>query len=320
MFSRKYKKQSKLKRLLLKILNIYGIDKETFNLVRPNYRNDSKNIFALNDKSIILSNGYLDLDRKINKIDIFFRYAPNNQLWNSTDRWKRIIPNINKHDLILTCLKSLKVSIANFLKNNDINFEINCISDESDNLFDKKITEILEFKNINVKFIKSKVKGNRGTYLECCDQAEHSEDLIFFIEDDYLFEPNCIEEMIYSYSRLSTIFKEDLFLCPSDYPFYYDSNYETSLFIGYEQRWRIVYETLLTFLFSKKILNKFRKQIRQVGDQENNPFEKPLHNIYKIAPCMSPVGSLSHHISRGIPAVTENWLKVWQTNATKYKL
>ena len=41
MFSRKYKKQSKLKRLLLKILNIYGIDRETFNLVRPNYKNDS---------------------------------------------------------------------------------------------------------------------------------------------------------------------------------------------------------------------------------------------------------------------------------------
>ena len=85
MFSRKYKKQSKLKRLLLKILNIYGIDRETFNLVHPNYKNNSKNIFSLNDKSIILSNGYLNLDRKINKIDIFFRYAPNNQLWNSTE-------------------------------------------------------------------------------------------------------------------------------------------------------------------------------------------------------------------------------------------
>ena len=320
MFSRKYKKQSKLKRLLLKILNIYGIDRETFNLVHPNYKNNSKNIFKLNDRSIILSNGYLDLKRKINKIDIFFRYAPNNQLWNSTDRWKRIIPNINKQDLILTCLKSLKVSIANFLNNNDIIFEINCISDLSDKDFDKKIKEILEFRNINVKFIESKVKGNRGTYLECCDQAEHSEDLIFFVEDDYLFEPNCIEEMVYSYSRLSTIFKEDLFLCPSDYPFYYDSNYETSLFIGYEHRWRIVYETLLTFLFSKKILNKFRKQIRQVGDQVNTPFEKPLHNVYKNVPCLSPVGSLSYHISRGIPAVTEKWMKVWQTNATKYKL
>ena len=40
--------------------------------------------------------------------------------------------------------------------------------------------------------------------------AENAEDLIFFIEDDYLFEPNCIEEMIFTYSRLSTLFKNDL--------------------------------------------------------------------------------------------------------------
>ena len=318
MFSRNYKKQSKFKRFLLKVLNIYGIDRETFNLVNPNYNNNSKNNFTLNDKSIILSNGYLELDRKINKVDIYFRYAPNSLLWNSTDRWKRIIQNINKHDLILTCLKSLKISITNFLNQNDIIFDIHCISDVSDNKFDNKIKEILEYKNINVNFIKSKIKGNRGTYLECCDQAEDSNDLIFFIEDDYLFEPNCIEEMIYSYSRLSTIFGQDLFMCPSDYPFYYDSNYETSLFIGYEYRWRIVYETLLTFMFSKKILNKFRNQIRLVGEQENSPFEKPLHHIYKKIPCTSPVGSLCYHISRSIPAVTENWLKIWQKNFTKY--
>ena len=43
MFSRNYKKQSKFKRFLLKVLNIYGIDRETFNLVNPNYNNNSKN-------------------------------------------------------------------------------------------------------------------------------------------------------------------------------------------------------------------------------------------------------------------------------------
>ena len=40
-------------------------------------------------------------------------------------------------------------------------------------------------------------------------------------------------------------------MCPSDYPFYYDSNYKTSLFIGKEYRWRIVGETLLRLCFQK---------------------------------------------------------------------
>ena len=96
MFPRKYKKISKFKRFLLKLLNVYAFDNESLNLVNPNYNNNGGNNFILNDKSIILSKGYLNLDRKIKKLDIYFRYAPNNKLWNSTDRWKRIVPNINK--------------------------------------------------------------------------------------------------------------------------------------------------------------------------------------------------------------------------------
>ena len=37
-------------------------------------------------------------------------------MWNSTNRWKRIVPNINKKDLILTSLNSLKKSIIKIFK------------------------------------------------------------------------------------------------------------------------------------------------------------------------------------------------------------
>ena len=42
MFPRTYKKQSKLKRFLLKLFNIYAFEKETLNIVNPNYKNNSK--------------------------------------------------------------------------------------------------------------------------------------------------------------------------------------------------------------------------------------------------------------------------------------
>ena len=73
----------------------------------------------------------------------------------------------------------------------------------------------------------------------------------------------------------------DVIMCPSDYPFYYDFFYKTSLYIGNNYRWRTVEETLLTFMLSKKILNNYKKKIRLVGEKENDPFEKPLHEIYK---------------------------------------
>ena len=180
MFPRKYKKQSKIKRFLLKLFNVHALEKETLNIVNPNYKNNGNNFYRFNDKTFILSSGYLELDRKIQKLDIFFRYSPKNQLWNSTDRWKRIVPKINKEDLIITCLISLKESILNFLNNNKLNITIHLISDNSDENFDKSIKNILINDKFNFEFHNSKKSGNRGSYLECCDQAEKADDLIFF--------------------------------------------------------------------------------------------------------------------------------------------
>ena len=318
MFLRKYKKLSSFKRFVLKLLNVYALDRETLNLVNPNYKNSGNNTFKINKESIILSNGYLKLNRKINSLDIFYRFAPNNVMWNSTNRWKRIVPNINKKDLILTSLNSLKKSIIKFISQNQIKVTINLISDSSEKKFNDSIFKLLDDNLIRINFIETKIEGNRGSYLECCDQAENSEDLIFFIEDDYLFDENCIEEMIITYSRLSTIFNNDVFLCPSDYPFYYDSSYKTSLYIGNKYKWRTVEETLLTFMMSKDLFERYKKNIRLVGEKENVPFEKPLHEIYKNNPCFSPVNSLSYHISRDHPATTEDWIKIWNDNFTKF--
>ena len=48
---------------------------------------------------------------------------------------------------------------------------------------------------------------------------ERSDDLIFFVEDDYLhFEP-MLEEMVASYERISSQIGKDIFMCPSDFPY-----------------------------------------------------------------------------------------------------
>ena len=47
----------------------------------------------------------------------------------------------------------------------------------------------------------------------------NGEDLIYFIEDDYLhFEP-MLEEMVASYERIASQINKDIFMCPTDYPY-----------------------------------------------------------------------------------------------------
>tara|TARA_Y200000002_G_scaffold65631_1_gene50516 strand:+ start:7760 stop:8716 length:957 start_codon:yes stop_codon:yes gene_type:complete len=317
MFPRKYNKQNRLKRFILKLLNVYAYERETLNIVNPNYENNFGNLAKFNDKSFNFSRGYLDLSRKIKKLDIFFRYAPNSSLYNSKGNWKRVIPGISKEQLISTCLMSLKYSILSFLDSNKLEISLHLISDNSNDKFDEKLLNLISNKKFKISIQKSKVAGNRGSYLECCDQAELAEDLIFFIEDDYLFEKHCLDEMLFTFSRLSTILKEDVIACPTDYSFFYDSFYKTSLFIGKNYRWRIVGETLLTFMLSKNVFQQNKKIIRKVGEKINEPFEKPLHELYKSNLCIAPVNTLAYHISRGVPSVNEDWISTWNENYKK---
>ena len=197
---------------------------------------------------------------------------------------------------------------------NSLKVKLHLIADNSNQEFDNQLIKLINTKKIDVIKHNSKIKGNRGSYLECCDQAEKAQDLIFFIEDDYLFEEHSVNECLLTYSRISSLLDSEIILCPSDYPFFYDSLYKTSLFIGNKHRWRNVGETLLTFMFSKIVFKKYKKEIREVGEKINEPFEKPLHSIYKKAICLAPINSLSYHISRSVPDIDNEWKKLWEIN------
>ena len=221
MFPRKYNKQNKFLRLFLKLFNLYAYDKETLNIVNPNYKNDGKNIIKLNDKSFNQATGYLNLSRKVKNLDIYFRYAPSNNLWNSTSTWKRIITNIDKETLILVCLLSLKESLLYFMKNNHIEVSLHLIGDKTNPVFENKLDNIL--KNTSFKIFKynKKVNVNRESFLKCFDLDEKAKDLIFFVEDDYLFERECIDEIINSFARFHLL-KKDIIMCQV-ITFFYDS-------------------------------------------------------------------------------------------------
>ena len=46
---------------------------------------------------------------------------------------------------------------------------------------------------------------------------DNGEDLIFFVEDDYLHTKTMLKEIILSFERISSQLNKDIFMCPSDY-------------------------------------------------------------------------------------------------------
>ena len=145
------------------------------------------------------------------------------------------------------------------------------------------------------------------------------EDLIYFVEDDYLHEQDAIQEMIYTYERIASQTNKELILCPSDYPYLYTKIDTTNVFLGAKKHWRKIDETLCTFLTSKKIVEKYWEKFVSMCQFEHYPFEKQLHEIYKLESCFSPIPSLAIHFTNvnSVFGLSPNvdWKKIWDKNS-----
>ena len=125
--------------------------------------------------------------------------------------------------------------------------------------------------------------------------SKNSDDLVYFVEDDYIHNDDSISEMLSVYEKFSTILEDEIFIVPVDYPYLYQKNQSANVLIGQKYHWRSVRESLLTFLTSKKMINKYYNELVKMGEIEHEPYETILHNIYDKEKCFSPMPSLALH-------------------------
>ena len=143
-------------------------------------------------------------------------------------------------------------------------------------------------------------------------------DLVYFVEDDYLHEEGAVSEMLFTYQKISSQLGKEIFLCPSDYPYLYKKVDATKILFGNKRHWRTVNETLITFLTSRKMILKYWENFISLATIRHHPMEKKLHEIYEKELCLSPIPSLTMHATNvnsvyGIPP-NYDWKKNWENN------
>ena len=126
-------------------------------------------------------------------------------------------------------------------------------------------------------------------------EAKNCTDLIYFVEDDYIHKSESLAEMLFAYEKFSSIFQDEIFLLSTDYPYLYKKMNNTNILIGEKTHWRTVKESLLTFMTSKKMIEKYFEKLVDMATNRSDPFEKNLHEIYEKEKCFSPIPSLSIH-------------------------
>ena len=329
-------KKSIIKKLFIKLSKILGyelIDQSDFN--SPTLQRElNEDLSIINQKSIILPLGEVKITKKINSVLIIFRTNTEVEIW---DQNKKRLFEEPKVQYSLRALNSLIKSV-NFSKTKypNIKFKIIIVDDKSKDENLNKLMKLIDGSGLDISITsldhdkyKDKIKqqknnqtfSNLTSLLQSFELGkEHGEDLIFFVEDDYLhFEP-MMEEMIASYERIASQLNKDIFMCPADYPFLYMSNEKTNILIGNKRHWRTINQTLCTFMTTKSLLDKYWDNFYNTCLDRNDPFEKHLNEIYTKEFCISPLKSLSLHLtninsSYGLSPFI-NYKKLWDENET----
>ena len=327
-------KKNIIKNIFIKISKFLGyelIDQNDFS--SPTLKKKlNEDLSIINKKSIVLPLGEVKVSRVISSILIIFRSNTNIEIW---DQNKKRLFEFPKIEYTLRSLNSLIKSISFCKKKySNIKFKIIIVDDKSNKENLDKINNLISKNQIDINIVSLdhekyknviKKQDNEDTFanlasLLCCFEIgkKQIDDLVFFVEDDYLHLEQMLEEMVASYQRLASQLKKDIFMCPADYPYLYMNNEKTNILIGNKRHWRTVNETLCTFMTSKDLLNKHWENFYNTCLDRNDPFEKYINEIYKKEFCISPLKSLSIHLtninsSYGLSPFID-YKKLWDEN------
>ena len=333
------KKNNLIKKLFIKLCRLIGfeiIDQSNLNLP-VSKKTATDNLGQIGKKIITLPLGETKISRPVKSMDIIIKTCTSINL--VTQNKKRIFEK-NKSDYTFRTINSL-INSLNFSKNflKDIGIKIYIIDDNSKKEDLEKICKIIakiniKFEIINLvleKFKQIKVLSKNNPAIEKNMRAtmasiltsfniakEKSNDLVYFVEDDYIHKKETIIEMVSTYEKIATELDRELFLCPVDYPYLYKKLGNSNILIGNNYHWRTVNESLLTFLTSKDLINKYWNELLLMAENEHSPFEAPLHKIFEKELCLSPIPSLAMHCTNvnsifGL-SPNMNWKKLWDEN------
>jgi len=333
------KNNNLVKKIFIKLCRLMGyeiIDQSNF-YIPTSDKNLNETLSKPGVKSINLPLGEVRITRNVKTLDVIVRTCSSVNML--TQNKQRIFEK-DKIDYTLRSVNSILKSI-NYAKNyhSKIDVKITVIDHDSSDENLKRINDLLKDSSLNFKLLnlnlsefENKIKktneknekvtsnqiSNMSNIYKSLLLSKMSNDLIYFVEDDYIHEIDSITEMLFTYERMASLTNQELIICPTDYPYLYVQAENTQVFLGEKYHWRKINETLCTFLTSKKIVEKHWDKLLSMCTFEHYPFESPLHEIYKKELCISPIPSIAIHCTNinSIYGLSPNkdWKRIWDEN------
>lgn len=216
-----------------------------------------------------------------------------------------------KHELICKCVTSFFQSVHEAAKRErSILHRIMIFDDHSTEktiYFLKECVKIYSRENVTIELSNLSNGGVMNSIRACYEWLiDNGTDLVYQVQDDYLFEKSAVSEIIDTYFKILNSTNTEAIVTPYNAPYlwsqiYYNTTTPRTVFMGEKRYWIQIYDVSCSFLTSHKnfinnrdILEKFLNLDPRDPDLEKISLNKMMVSRGHLAVC--PFESIALHM------------------------
>lgn len=226
---------------------------------------------------------------------IYFRACEKQQSISYVTRYN----NIDKSIILKKCWLSIQKSI----KNSDRIIVIeDGLSNSTLDFLQKTCTNTLEV--VSVPEHEWNYHQHTVTLIECLEHncKLYPDEIHYIVEDDYLHTNNAVKVLN------ETITNWKGFAVSYDYPDRYRDPKPTKILLGPDRHWRMIDSSTMTVMAKGQTWLRFMDILKQAAPTSN---DKVFEEIYQQVACLSPIPSLSAHMTDAHLSPFINWGDIW---------
>jgi hypothetical protein len=209
----------------------------------------------------------------------------------------------SKSEVVKRCARSLVASINQCkLKHPSLNYRLMVLDDHSDLESIEVLKKNLKRASFETHLEHLSTKGIMPSILACYERGrDHGKDLVYFAQDDYLFDEVAIEEMIDAYFQFTRSLGNHVLIYPFDDPYRYQpfNIHPVRVVHGIKRHWRTNFAMPSCFMTHTDVIRKEWDLLEAMGnhpvssDMEDNTINRLMsergYNLF------TPIPSLALH-------------------------
>ncbi len=266
-----------------------------------------------------LHKGFYPEDSNLDALVVYLRTCiRTNRNIDATPR----LTGVSLEENTLRCVGSLIVAMNNAHKEfPQKSIKLVALDDRSDPAAQDKLKSVLSKATFDWEMKQTNEAGQGKSLHQQFAEGRTQNALTYFVEDDYLHEPDAIIAAWNFYKSVADKLQTHSVLYPQEHETLYKDHYPSYLILGEDRHWRTMRHATHTFLTHGKVVDKFWdyfENTKYVGIKKKRKLgseARTTNKLFKHIPGFSPLKPIASHLQfEHVMPPLYDWKPLWEAN------